>query len=71
MKVKPEEIIYTIDPGKIVGVKMPERSDWTCFLFGGRPENSGIQWTPDKGKEPNWFWRKMQFLILGNRWVKK
>jgi hypothetical protein len=25
---------------------------------------------PRKGQEPNWFWRKMQFLILGNKWVK-
>jgi len=24
-----------------------------------------------EGKEPNWFWRKMQYLILGNRWEKK
>ena len=26
--------------------------------------------TPE-GKVPNWFWRTMQYLILGNRWVKE
>ena len=47
----------------------PERSDWVCYLFGG--EQDAIVWRPLKGKEPNWFWRKMQFLVFGNRWVKE
>jgi hypothetical protein len=46
-----------------------EKSEWKCYLFGTR-DGSGIVWQPNKGGEPNWFWRKMQFLILGNRWVK-
>lgn len=29
-----------------------------------------INWTPVKGKEPNFFWRWMQFIFFGNRWVK-
>lgn len=42
-------------------------SDWDCHCFGG----SGIKWNPPKGQVPNWFWRKMQYLILGNKWVKR
>ena len=45
-------------------------SEWTCGLFGALPDE-GIAWTPLKGKEPNWFWRWMQFICFGNRWVKK
>ena len=45
----------------------PEPSEWKCELFGSA---GGITLHPPKGKVPNWFWRKMQYLILGNRWVK-
>ena len=47
-----------------------ENSEWVCNCFGGQ-DGEGIIWNPTKGKEPNWFWRKMQYLILGNRWVKE
>lgn len=47
----------------------PDRSDWQVELFGCGPY--GIVWTPAKGEVPNWFWRKMQYLILGNKWRKK
>lgn len=56
--------------------KMPEQSDWVCDMFGAylTDENgtnhSTIQLRPVKGAEPNWFWRMMQYLILGNRWRK-
>ena len=46
----------------------PEYSEWECHLFGSNGD--GITWRPVKGKEPNWFWRKMNYLILGNKWVK-
>jgi hypothetical protein len=45
----------------------PERSDWQCHLFGTQNE---FVLRPLKGKEPNWFWRAMQFYAFGNRWVK-
>jgi len=48
-------------------VNVPEPSDWECYLFGG----DTFKWVPSKGKEPNWFWRKMQYLFFGNLWVKK
>lgn len=58
--IVPEEAIWNDS--------LPERSPWKCELFGGGSE--GITWTPLKGKEPNWFWRWMQYLCFGNRWIK-
>jgi hypothetical protein len=46
-----------------------EYAEWSCYLFGGEPV-SGIVWRPLKGHEPNWFWRWMQFVCFGNRWIK-
>jgi hypothetical protein len=40
----------------------------TLDLYGN--SDNGISWRPLKGKEPNWFWRKMQYLCFGNKWVK-
>jgi hypothetical protein len=42
---------------------------WECHCFGAK-DGEGIIWETTEGKVPNWFWRKMQYLILGNRWVK-
>ena len=59
---------YTTNaPG--ITLDLPTRSEWTCHLFGAS-QGDGIAWNPLKGNEPNWFWRKMQFLAFGNRWVK-
>ncbi len=46
-----------------------EHSEWSCYCFGSKPGN-GFLWVPQKGKVPNFFWRWMQHLILGNKWVK-
>jgi len=46
-----------------------QHSEWTCHLFGSNGD--GISWRPNKGREPNWFWRKMQYLFFGNNWVKE
>lgn len=52
----------------IAAIEPPELSDWECELFGtGRK----MVLVPLKGKEPNSFWRLMQYLILGNRWVRR
>lgn len=46
----------------------PAQSDWKCYLFGSE---SGITFIPpNDDKVPNWFWRKMQHLILGFVWTK-
>ncbi len=49
---------------------MPEYSEWACYMFGNDVLGPGLVWRPAKGKHPNWFWRKMQYLVFGNRWVK-
>lgn len=55
--------------GPNIGLKLPKRSPWRCYLFGGSPRD-GIVWHPAEGAEPNRFWRWMQFLCFGNRWEK-
>jgi hypothetical protein len=47
----------------------PKESDWVCHLFGSNGD--GISWIPREGCVPNWFWRKMQYLVFGNKWVRK
>ena len=42
-------------------------SNWKCYLFGC---DKAIIWVPAEGEVPCWFWRKMQYLCLGHRWVK-
>lgn len=54
---------------EFVTISIPKRSEWRCELFGGGPH--GLVFTPVEGQEPNWFWRWMQYLILGNKWTKK
>ena len=49
----------------------PKWSKWQCGLFGNDPRKStGVVWRPEEGKEPNFFWRWMQYIIFGNHWVK-
>ena len=59
---------YVSDSNTIYNVNMmPKQSDWQCHLFGSE---RGLVYTPLEGKEPNWFHRKMQELILGFKWRK-
>lgn len=53
-----EKNIYTIEN---------KPKNWVCYMFGAT-EGDGIRWEIDKA--PNWFWRKMQYLLVGNNWVK-
>jgi hypothetical protein len=41
--------------------------EWMCYMFGGNIEE-GIVWSVYK--PPCWFWRQMQYLLVGNRWVR-
>ena len=54
-------------PDSTIKLNLPEQSDWECEMFG---TNRCMVYRPTKGNEPNWFWRKMQYLCFGNRWVK-
>jgi len=62
------------EPGYLVNIENtsiisgPKLSKWKCELFG--MGERGLTFRPVEGQEPNWFWRKMQYLILGNVWIK-
>ncbi len=45
-----------------------QRSEWTCCMMGDITD--GFCFTPLKGQHPNFFWRWMQYLCLGFKWVK-
>ena len=50
-------------------ISAPEYSKkWECQLFS--MGKHGLIFKPLKGKTPNWFWRAMQFMIVGNKWVR-
>lgn len=51
-------------------LKMPEPSQWTCYLFGNRPGGMGLAYKPMLGKEPNWFVRWMMLVCFDCLWVK-
>jgi hypothetical protein len=56
------------DQEKYYTIRMIKYSEWQCHLFAsGR---NGISWRPLEGQEPNWFWRWMQWICFGNRWVR-
>ncbi|GAG85679.1 unnamed protein product [marine sediment metagenome] len=61
--------IFIEGTDKIYNIDLPpELSDWHCELFGSGPY--GMIFCPPKGKEPNRFWRLMQYLCFGNKWKK-
>lgn len=41
-------------------------SEWKCRLFG----IDNCFFITSKGNEPNWFWRAMQYILIGNKWSK-
>ena len=50
-------------------IKVPERSNWECHLFGSTGED-GISYQPLKGKVPNRFVRWMTKICLACKWEK-
>lgn len=62
---------YTVKDSKYTFNVLPERSEWSCYLFGNRPGGAGIVYTPNKGKEPNWFVRWMMKICFDCLWVKE
>lgn len=56
-------------PNTRLEIDIPKWSKWECHLFGSYPLG-GISWRPQKGGVPNRFWRTMQYLIFGNKWIK-
>lgn len=45
-----------------------ETSDWYCEMFG---MGNNLVLNPAKGREPNCFWRFFQYIVFGNKWIKK
>lgn len=46
-------------------LKLYPKYTWECELFGkGREIVLSVE------KQPNWFWRAMQYLLIGNKWKK-
>ena len=45
----------------------PAYSGWECELFGC---GKALVLRPPKGQIPNAFWRLMQRLAFGNRWLR-
>lgn len=52
-------------------VKPPKPSRWVCCLTGTDTTRHFYLLSRPLGQEPNWFWRKMQHLLLGLKWVKE
>jgi len=55
----------------MTGIKIPEPSDWTCYMFGNKPlGNQGICYIPIKGQVPNFFVRWMMKICFACTWVR-
>lgn len=70
-----EKIVMPITQGQLWATSaeykvftLPEQSKWSCYMFG--MGKYGMCFKPVKGKEPNFFWRWMQYICFGNEWVK-
>ena len=48
---------------------LPEHSGWVCYLFGSRPENNTISFSPPMGRVPNRFVRFMMRVCFDCLWV--
>ena len=48
-------------------IQLPPPDAWKCDLFGC---GSAFQLRRPEGKQPNWFWRRMQYLLIGNKWTR-
>ena len=47
-----------------------EYSNWTCYMFGNKPNGSGISYIPGKGQVPNIFVRFMMKICFDCTWIK-
>ena len=52
-------------------IKIPENSEWVCYLFGNTPGGVGLIYRPRKGQEPNWFVRRMMKICFACTWIKE
>ena len=67
-----EELLMTESLSKGLTINFqPECSDWTCYMFGNRPDGKGIIYYPAKGQVPNRFVRFMMRICFDCLWVKE
>ena len=53
-------------------LRLPEWSNWTCYLFGNKPGHaSGFIWRPFKRDVPNIFVRFMMKICFGCTWIRE
>ena len=53
-------------------MKLPERSEWVCYMFGTSKENAPYNvWYPLKNQVPNAFTRWMMKVCFACTWVKE
>jgi hypothetical protein len=59
-------------PDNFYTIKLPELSEWKCYMFGNTPQDSqGFVYIPRKGKEPSWFVRWMMKVCFACTWIKE
>ena len=59
--------VWTTDVTPSYVLRSATDTEWRCQLFG---TGDAMTLHRSEGDQPNWFWRKMQYLILGNKWIK-
>jgi hypothetical protein len=70
LKQAKEDCIFKI-PADSMKINLPKQSNWTCYMFGNRPDvNTGIAYTPAEGCVPNFFVRWMMRICFDCYWVK-
>ncbi len=58
--------------GEAVKIKVPEQSEWSCYLFGSKVgEDGGMVYIPTKGHHPNFFARWVMKIFFDCTWVKE
>lgn len=63
--IKKDYFLLPTDTIRRCTIQQIEYSDWQCHV------SANFVLVPLKGKEPNWFHRKMQTLCFGFKWSKK
>ncbi len=52
------------------GIKMPSEPNWRLEMFGMGPNGYTLNIHEGTIPVPNFFWRWMQYILLGNKWVR-
>ena len=61
---------YEVTREQACFIEMPKNSNWTCYLFGNKPNGMGLVYVPREGQVPNWFVRWMMKICFDCTWVK-